>query len=324
MKRGSKAQGNSDMLPEYEFGTTVRGKYAERYKERGNVIVLDVDTPEKIQVWAPLVGFRWGGLERQIDEDTWIRAGDAYHAYEEFTYGLAEEERERCRATDHWLFVARAHQDALSAREKINAFLLALWIVRPTRTHVPFRFEEAESGTKTIARVLDRVQWIKSQARDEIQDHHLEQVTTILLPLKGVYADQRRLRNALALTFRACVSSDWQSAFICFAAAAEAMLTYSREPGLTDRLARCYARLTAASESRIKFAQEQFKRFYAVRSTIVHGRAYGRRHSGRNLSDLATFSNLLRRLWLVVLKSTEIRTALEGDDRKREKFFMSP
>lgn len=35
-----------DMLDEYEFGNGVRGKYAERYAEGSNVVVLSPDVAE--------------------------------------------------------------------------------------------------------------------------------------------------------------------------------------------------------------------------------------------------------------------------------------
>jgi len=118
------------------------------------------------------------------------------------------------------------------------------------------------------------------------------------------------------------VSRDWQAAFICFAAAAEALLTYSREPGLTDRLARSYAKLVARSQPAAKRAQEQFKRLYALRSDIVHGRSYERRRSSHNVRELVAFSNVLRRLWGAVLANPDLRSHLEGDDKHREKLFL--
>ncbi len=36
----------SDMLAEYDFSDAVRGKYAERFAEGSNVIVLDADVAE--------------------------------------------------------------------------------------------------------------------------------------------------------------------------------------------------------------------------------------------------------------------------------------
>lgn len=43
MKKGPKDKGGSDMLEEYDFSKGVRGKYAERYAQGTNVVVLDPD-----------------------------------------------------------------------------------------------------------------------------------------------------------------------------------------------------------------------------------------------------------------------------------------
>lgn len=299
--RASKDLRDSGMLPEYDFSKGVRGN-------------------QEIRVWAPLIGFHWTGSERQIVDDTWVRPGSTYRDYEEFSefkYWLSEGERDQCRATKHWLALTYTRTGELSASAKINSFLLALWIVKPTQTRVPFRFEASESNFRLVARVLDRFQWVEEQAEDEVKDHDLEGVRRILAPLRAVYVAHRRLRNALALTFRGCVASDWQTAFICLSAAVEALLTNSVRPGLPNRLAASYVKLIGATQADC----DRFKRLYSVRSNIVHGRAYDRAAPGRNLKDLAEFSDILRQLWRVVLESEEVRTALEGTDRQRKNFF---
>jgi len=158
--RAIKEQGDLDMLPEYDFSRGVRGD-------------------QEIQVWAPLVGFRWTGSERQIADDTWVRPGSTYRDYEEFSefkYWLSEGERDQCRATKHWLALTYTRTGELSASAKINSFLLALWIVRPTQSRIPFRFEASGSKFRLVARVLDRFQWVRDQAEDEVKDHDLEEV----------------------------------------------------------------------------------------------------------------------------------------------------
>jgi hypothetical protein len=305
MRKVSKDQPAADMLPEYDFSKGVRAT-------------------EPIHVWAPLIGFRWAGLERQIADDTRIRPASAcrdYQKFAEFKYALAEEEWDRCREAEHWLALTHMRRDG-STKVKMNSFLLALWIVQPTQTHVPFRFETAEPGFRLVARVLDRFQWVEGHAEEEIKDRDLDEVTRILAPLRIAYATGGRLKNALALTFRGCVASDWQSAFICFSAAAEAILTYSQGPRLTDRLAESYAKLVSSSRSGHELTKDRFKRLYSIRSDIVHGRAYERKRSSGNLRGLGEFADVLRRLWKVVLKSEEVRVALEGVDKQRQNFFF--
>ncbi|MBI1962835.1 MAG: hypothetical protein HYS37_05645 [Candidatus Rokubacteria bacterium] len=302
---------------EYDFRGGVRGKYATHYREQGNVVVLDAPAAEDIAAWAPLIGFEWSGSERQVAPDTWVRPCSAYRGFEHFAGVVAEEELGRCRDVGHWLHIVGSRNDDLSASEKINSFLLTLWIVRPTATHVPFRFEETESGTKPFARHLGRFQWIKGEVREDVRDIDLVRVSRLLPELRGAYAQRKRLCNALVLTLHGCHAKSWQVALVCFAAAAEAILTYSREPRIAERLATSYAKLVSKSGPAARKAQEQFKALYAVRSHIMHGRSSELRDATRNLRTVAAFSSLLRRLWHAVLECPQLRQRLDGDDNQR-------
>lgn len=43
MKKAIKKKSEDDMLPEYDFSKGVRGKYAKRYAEGTNVVLLEPD-----------------------------------------------------------------------------------------------------------------------------------------------------------------------------------------------------------------------------------------------------------------------------------------
>lgn len=43
MKKAAKSPPNDEMRPEYDFSKGVRGKYARRYAQGTNVVVLDPD-----------------------------------------------------------------------------------------------------------------------------------------------------------------------------------------------------------------------------------------------------------------------------------------
>ena len=43
MKEDPQSHGEPDMLNKYDFSSRVRGKYAERYAEGSNVVMLDPD-----------------------------------------------------------------------------------------------------------------------------------------------------------------------------------------------------------------------------------------------------------------------------------------
>lgn len=46
MKTEDGLERDPEMLEEYDFGAGVRGKYAERYKEGTNIVVLSADVAE--------------------------------------------------------------------------------------------------------------------------------------------------------------------------------------------------------------------------------------------------------------------------------------
>ncbi len=306
-----------DPGPLHDLRGGVRGKYAGRM---ANAAPQAVAT---LRVWAPLFDFPWEGAEYQITEGTWIRAASAYRGYDspDLDQSLSPYDRTLCRDVRHWLSIMQPAHHSLSVRESVNSFLLALWIVRPTRAHVALRFQESASDSPSVFRVLDRFQWIHGQAADELGDKDLMAVSRLLPPLRSAHVARGRLRNALVLTFRGCVSIDWQAAFICWSAAAEALLTYERGPGIARRLARAYARLVDDQKTPIEAAVERFRAMYEVRSEIVHGRAHDRDGNARNLEDLITFSDMLRRIWDAALGAEDMRLVLESDDEVRKRFF---
>ncbi|HEY7364948.1 MAG TPA: hypothetical protein VIE37_12650 [Methylomirabilota bacterium] len=320
-KASSQAAGDPE-VPAFAFARGVRGRHASRFtgkesKPPGVAVRQDV--------WAPLIEFTWAGTDSALAPDTWIKKTapvDELLASKEAEWYLSREERDSCKETPHWLHVIRTVSDELSPAAAVNSVLLALWIVRPTATHVPVRFAQTPAEV-SAARVLDRFQWVPGTAAESISDDDLAVVASILPPLRDVYLNGGRLNNAIVLTFRGCVSVSWQSAFVCFTAAAEAMLTYSDKPGVTERLAKAYGQLVAKSVSDRRIATERFKKIYAVRSDIVHGRSYDRNRSKGNLVDLAECSHLIRTLWRRVLESEQVRRALERDDAGRRAFFLA-
>lgn len=46
MKKAIKTQSDPDMLDEYDFSKGVRGKYAQRFAEGSNIVVLSPDVAE--------------------------------------------------------------------------------------------------------------------------------------------------------------------------------------------------------------------------------------------------------------------------------------
>jgi hypothetical protein len=297
----------------YGFTFAIPGKFYGGREEVGD------HSGPRVHAWAPLFNFTWQGEGFEVAKDVLVVPGASYKGYEldvarQF---LSLEEIDECRGAGHYLQVRQALRDEISISVRMNSFLLALWITRPTRTHVTHRFVEVEEGESTVVRLLDRFQWIEGYIDDEISTTDLERVRAILQPIVDLYSTSRRLRNALVLTFRGCVATDWQSSFICLTAAAEALLTHSQGPGLVHRLADAFARLMARTDSERKIQRDHFKLLYATRSKIMHGRAHDRRTAEDNLRELAALRDALRALWGRILDSQDIRTALDADDKSR-------
>ncbi len=320
MSKASSRAADDPEVPAFAFARGIRGRHAARFERKG---------PEppgfavRQDVWAPLIEFTWAGTDYPLAPDTWIKKTVPVAellASKETESFLSREERDSCKETPHWLHFVRTISGELSPAVAVNSVLLALWIVRPTATHVPVRFAQTPSEFSAV-RVLDRFQWVPGTTAESISDGDLAVVARILPPLRDVYLSGGRLKNAIVLTFHGCVSFSWQSAFVCFIAAAEALLTYSDKPVVTERLANAYGWLVAKSVSDRKVAAERFRKVYAVRSDIVHGRSHDRNRSKQNLLDLAECSHLIRGLWRIVLKSERIRRVLEGDDTGRQSFF---
>jgi hypothetical protein len=206
----------------------------------------------------------------------------------------------------------------------MNLVLLALWLVKPTKTHVAFRFHlghEAAAVEKWRQRVLDRFAWVSGVTLNNFDDRDLRVAATYYPMLHDVCCARGRLNNALILTATGCWSHQWQAALISYAAAAEALLTYSTAPGITHRLATSYACLVETETARRDAAYGEFRALYSVRSDVMHGRTHNVPPSDR-LPFLARFQKLLRTVWWVALSSSKLIALLEDSDAQREAYFL--
>jgi hypothetical protein len=318
MKQGPRAVPTAEDLLRYRFAWAPRGHPKPSGKDR--------TAPAKdmviLRVWAPLIDFPWSGDDYPLRDGMRIirPPTDFRWDTDSARYFLSEEERENARSSDHWIEIDQPSHDTASAASKINMFLIALWVVRPSLTHVSMRFEQGPDGL-SIVRILERFQWIKDQLHPDIKQEHLASARAIVPALLRIHEERGRLSNALSLTFRGCISKDWQSSFICFAAALEGLLNYGRSVGVTERLANAYSKLLARYGESAPDDRQRFTKLYNVRSEIVHGRAYERESSLRNLTDLTDCSDLLRKVWRIVLEHEPVLEVLEQDDTVREVFF---
>lgn len=277
------------------------------------------------KVLAPLHDFYWEGKRFDISGLCAIEELDTPDLTWCETF-LSKDDKNQLRDSSHWISFKQSPTDRLSPSEKVNIFLLALWIVLPTRVQVHYIFEfprKSGNGVSSSAvRLFDRFAWIRHQARNGIKTMHLKKVQGVVDNLIPIYTANKRLRNSLVLTIKGCFSIDWQVAFICFSAAAEGILTYNRGGGITKRLAKSFACLTKKTKTQRDSAFHKLEHLYNIRSDIMHGRITGStmRSSGK-LRELAKFSNSLRNLWKTILSSQTIITELEKDDATRKVFF---
>lgn len=173
-----------------------------------------------------------------------------------------------------------------------------------------------------MARLLDQFSWVEGATADEITDVQLTTASSLFSSLRRVRLSASRLSNALHLTFAGCQASQWQVALVCFAAAAETILTYETGSGITRRLALAYACLLAQAAPERDRLFKEFRELYGKRSDIMHGRGYAIPGPDK-LPTLVRFGDALRELWKTILGSSAIIQELEAPDAQRKLFFRS-
>ncbi len=280
----------------------------------------------QFRVYAPLSQFIWMGQDFAVAPGVEIRRRvQGWPELRGLEERLAVDERDSLLLARHWLTFEWSTGKQPSAAEVVSLFLLALWLSRPTRTHVELRFEvRGDPGAPpgSWARLLDRFNWVPGATADAVTDADLAEATLFFPLLRDRCLQGGRLQNALSLTSAGCMAHTWQIAFICHAAAAESVLTYGTGAGITRRLALAYACLVETSTADRNRAFSDFRNLYSVRSDIMHGRAHNVAAADR-LPTLARFDEILRKLWRAVLTSSSpgLIQSLEGTDGQRAALF---
>lgn len=279
---------------------------------------------QRFNVCAPLQDFFGVGDSLELAPDLWIRRRADVPDPQDWSDRLGDDERTKLSFVEHWLIFGWTEDATRTPGETVNLALLSFWLVKPTKTHVAFRFkfspDPAISGAG-MARLLDRFQWIPDATEATFGTADLQAAAKHFRSLSAV-SPHGRLNDALRLTLSGCVSRQWQVALICFAAAAEALLTSGTGPGLTRRLARAYACLVERESIRRDAAFEHFCNLYKMRSHIVHGRSREIAPEER-LPMLASFSDMMRTLWRAVIRCDELIEILEGTDKQRASYFRT-
>jgi hypothetical protein len=279
--------------------------------------------PAKLEVWAPLFGFDWNGSERKLGFDTKVVEGSRFRHYDAPAVAqfLSEEERDECRHTRHWLWFTQSAHSPLSLGGNANAFLLALWIARPSPTYMRVRFHHNDFGDHGATRILDRFTWIGDQVSESLRDEDLDVVGRVVPNVRTCYQDTTRLRSALSLTVRACTAHDWQVAFVSFTMALTTLLRHSGRGPLIARLGDAYSALVPKATAKGFPNTSDFTRLHRIGTQIFLGRAHELRDREENIRHLQLMANATRAVWSRLFESSRLRSSLEASDTERAKLF---
>ena len=279
----------------------------------------------RFKIYAPLQDFMWNGDDFELAPNVWIRRLRTPPDLAGMHEWLSKVEWDRASGATHWLMHEWTAGVVPSASEVENLVLLSLWLVKPNRSQIAFRFEigrDGADGEISRKRLLDRFMWVPGSIHLNFNIEDLQSAAQFYRNLAALCSARGRLNDALLLTLGGCWSHAWQVSLICHAAAAEAILTFATGAGITRRLATSFACLTESQSPKRDAAFREFISLYANRSDIMHGRTHNVAVADR-LPTLVSFQEVLRKLWAVVCSSPALIEALEGSDAQREIHFKA-
>lgn len=282
-------------------------------------------TTRQFNIYAPLQKFHWKGESFELSPGLSVKRFNEKPDLRGRDTTLAKDEQDSISSAQHWLIFHWNEGTEPSPAETVNLVLLALWLVKPTKTYVAFRFQlgqDAATAENGIQRLLDRFSWVRGATHGEFENTDLHLASSYYRVLHALCCARGRLNDALVLTLAGCWSHKWQAALICHAAATEALLTYATGPGITRRLSTSYACLVETETLQRNAAFQEFHGLYTARSDIMHGRTHNVSATDR-LPTLAKFQDVIRKLWRIVISSPLLVTALEGTDAQRKVYFQS-
>ena len=279
---------------------------------------------QRLNIYAPLSEFEWKGRDFEMAPEIWIRRFEEMPHLHGQDASLAADEKSKLFFASHWITFPWTERTVLCPTEIVNLLLLAIWLLAPTKTHVAFRFhlDATQSTSSSAYRLLDRFQWIQGFTTSSLTDSDVTRAAQTYRTLLHLARARGRMNDALLLALAGCWSNRWQVALICYAAATEAILTYSTGGGLTRRLAKSYACLVETDKAARDTAYLAFKNAYESRSDVMHGRTHNVADADR-LPTLAIFAEILRNLFAAVVASPSLAKTLEDTDAQREVFFSS-
>ena len=213
-------------------------------------------------------------------------------------------------------------------KELFSLFLFSLWLARPTRTSLHFRFVADDANIPVFpqaVRILDIHQWLKGDVYDTLSLTHLKRAASFFESLKNLSRDCGRIYTALTYGHYACTTVRWQVAFTMYAASLETLFFPDSRKRITHKLATRIACFLENSGARRKRLYHRVCDFYDIRSAILHGRFIAsledESNSAKNLRDLAVLTVTLRRAWRKILSDKELMLVFNSDTTKRNSYF---
>jgi len=234
-------------------------------------------------------------------------------------YFLSEWDKSVISTSPCWLVVNDKAPKYISSSRIYNLFSLSVWTLSPTELEIRYKLKERDGVTL----IFDRFMYNgvdKNKNEYELDD--LNEIKEYFKSFVKILRTNKRLLLALDSTFRGCTSYYWKVAFLMYAAALEAVLTYSRERGITRRLAKSYACIMSDKNPIRDKLYREFYYLYDIRSEIMHG-SYKKRRSRSSMKNLSRISVLVRMMWQKILSDKKILIELEKNDSQREMFFKS-
>ena len=171
----------------------------------------------RFNIYVPLFEFEFGGKEVadfNLGRGVWIKHFHEKPDLKDQDSSLNTREQDQVYRATYWLTFDWDEGTQPSPAETVNLVLLALWVVRPTKVRVDFRFHlgsDPQSTNKWV-RLLDRFQWIPHAIQPSFGDSDLLAAASYYQVLHALCCSRGRLNNALLLTVAGCVSGHCHSA----------------------------------------------------------------------------------------------------------------
>lgn len=239
---------------------------------------------------------------------------------ENIGYFISQFEIGELRRCTHWVILDKNKSRLLNESVTLNTLLLAFWVHSANKISINYRFDEKESGCNVI---FSRFQFNEmDNNKPEYDLNDLKKVGAYFNQLENITITNGRLHTALSNTFQGCIASNWKTGYLLYTAALEAILTYGRGFGITNRLSKSYACLIETDSQKKQLEYQNFYNLYNIRSDIMHGKEMDT-SADDNLTNLSRLASALRKLWQFILSDSYLIDTLEKQDDDRKKIFQN-